>query len=121
MMKQPEKITDKEIQTVIDEYYNEHTVHGTDKPVVISENTAQAIIRSRRSREKFLNSVHDSHDMTEWYSDIRAPAGTPRFYSVRHCKRCEYEQMEHTAGRFIDPPLERRCPELPPIEKDYDI
>lgn len=116
------QITDKEIQEVIDEYYNEHTVIGTkDKPVVINEGTAEIIIKSRRRREAFLNSVHESHNMTDWHSEIRSPVGTPRFYSVRECKRCDHEQMESAAGRFIDPELERRCSMLPPIEKDFEI
>jgi hypothetical protein len=116
------EFTEKEIKEVIDEYYNEHTVVGTkDQPVVINEQTAIIILKSRKRQQEFIDSVDDSHDMTDWYTEIRAPAGTPRFYSVRHCKQCEGEQMQHPAGKFTDPPLKRRCPELPPIKKDYEI
>jgi hypothetical protein len=116
------EFTKKEIKKVIDEYYNEHTVVGTkDKPVVIDERTAVLILESRRRKEEFINSVDDSHDMNEWHTDVRAPVGTARFYSVRQCRRCGYEQGIHAAGRYIDPWLKRRCPELPPIKKDYEI
>lgn len=120
-MKEP-KFTKQQIQDVIDEYYNEHTVIGTkNQPVVVSETTAEAILRSRWREEQFINSVDHSHVMNEWHTEIRAPAGTPRFYSVRQCKRCDGEQARHPAGKFIDPELKRRCIELPPIEKDFEI
>jgi len=120
-MKSGYDFSDEELQTVIDEYYNEHTVHGTDKPVVITKQTAEYVLASRRRMEEFDNSVDDSHDMNDWHTDVRAPSGTPRFYSVRQCKRCDGEQAKHSAGRFIDPELERRCPALPRIKEDYEI
>lgn len=52
---------------------------------------------------------HSSHKMGEWYSDIRAPAGTPRFYSVRKCIVCGAEQISHPAGRFADDDLLDEC------------
>ena len=45
--------------------------------------------------------VHPSHSMSNWRSEILAPAGTPRFYSVRHCKHCTKEEWEHAAGHFF--------------------
>jgi hypothetical protein len=53
--------------------------------------------------------VHPSHEMTPARSEIRAPAGTPRFYGVRNCRRCGAEQAEHPAGRFMDAELRVRC------------
>jgi hypothetical protein len=44
---------------------------------------------------------HPSHKMTKWESEILAPCGEPRFYSVRHCEVCKEEEWEHTAGHFL--------------------
>jgi len=52
---------------------------------------------------------HPSHRMTRWTTDVRAPAGTPRFYSVRKCRKCEGEEMKHNAGHFIEE-LCKPCP-----------
>lgn len=53
--------------------------------------------------------IHQSHNMTEWRTEIRAPAGTPRFYSVRDCKACGGEESKHLAGHFIDEWLHDPC------------
>lgn len=45
---------------------------------------------------------HPSHEMTEWRTEIRAPAGTPRFYGVRECTACGGEEMQHPAGHFLN-------------------
>ena len=45
---------------------------------------------------------HSSHKMSKWYCDVRAPAGTPRFYSVRECKKCGEEEIKHPAGHFVN-------------------
>jgi hypothetical protein len=86
-------------------------VHGSDppRPVVLKDMTAAALITSRRRHEEWLDSVHESHDMTDWYGEVKAPAGTARMYSVRQCKNCEYEQYEHPAGQFVDVQLTREC------------
>jgi hypothetical protein len=47
--------------------------------------------------------------MGKAYSDVRAPAGTPRFYDVRRCADCEGEEIEHPAGQFTDDDLVRPC------------
>lgn len=52
---------------------------------------------------------HPSHVMGEERSEIRAPAGTPRFYGVRECVNCEAEEIEHPAGHFWDEELEHPC------------
>lgn len=52
---------------------------------------------------------HESHKMDEWYTDIRAPAGTPRFYGVRECKACGAEEIQHPAGHFLDDDLKYPC------------
>lgn len=46
--------------------------------------------------------------MTGWTTEIRAPAGTPRFYGVRKCKLCGEEEMKHPAGHFMEG-LEQPC------------
>lgn len=52
---------------------------------------------------------HVSHAMGEEFTDIRAPAGTPRFYGVRRCENCGAEQIQHPAGHFIDDELQVLC------------
>lgn len=53
--------------------------------------------------------IHTSHKMTEWRAEIRAPAGTARFYGVRNCAKCGGEEMKHPAGHFIDKWLYDPC------------
>jgi len=103
------KVTIEEIETVKKEYLEIHKIHGTDKPVILNDSTAEIIIRRRKYHEAYLNCVHQSHDMTEWRSEIMAPAGTERFYSYRQCKNCEYEQYYSASGEFIDVQLESKC------------
>lgn len=103
-------ISKEEIDEVKEEYLQK-TVIGSDPPipVEITTSTAEYVIRARRSHQDWLNSVDESHDMTDWRSEVRAPAGTERFYSVRNCVNCEYEMSEHPAGRFMDYQLKREC------------
>ena len=53
--------------------------------------------------------VHTSHRMGKSFTDVRAPAGTPRFYGVRKCKGCGAEEIEHAAGQFADDDLVKLC------------
>jgi hypothetical protein len=53
--------------------------------------------------------IHTSHRMGKAFSDVRAPAGTPRFYSVRRCRDCQGEEIEHAAGQFTDDDLVKPC------------
>lgn len=53
--------------------------------------------------------IHASHRMGAWFSDVRAPAGTPRFYDVRQCSGCGAEEIMHTAGQFTDDDLVKPC------------
>ena len=53
--------------------------------------------------------IHSSHRMGKSFTDIRAPAGTPRFYGIRRCRDCEGEEIEHAAGQFTDDDLVRPC------------
>jgi hypothetical protein len=103
-------ITEEEIQEIKDEFLKKSVI-GSDppEPVKVSSVTAQCIIRARRSHQEWLDSVHESHDMTDWNSQIRAPSGTERFYSVRECVNCGYEQAEHPAGQFMDYQLKHEC------------
>lgn len=50
-----------------------------------------------------------SHRMGRWRTEVRSPAGTPRFYRVRNCTKCGGEEMEHAAGHFFEGLLVR-CP-----------
>lgn len=50
-----------------------------------------------------------SHKMSKWQTDVRAPAGTPRFYSVSSCKLCGAEMIKHPAGERMDDDLTRLC------------
>jgi len=58
---------------------------------------------------KKLIKPHPSHRMGKWYTDVRCPASTSRFYTIRECKKCGYEQFIHNAGRFSDKELTRGC------------
>lgn len=53
--------------------------------------------------------IHASHRMGEAFTDVRAPAGTPRFYGVRQCEGCGAEEIEHAAGQFTDDDLVKPC------------
>ena len=53
--------------------------------------------------------VHPSHDMGEPECQIRAPCGTPRFYTVRACKKCEFECGQHAAGKYTDEEMQEPC------------
>lgn len=54
---------------------------------------------------------HESHEMTEWKSTILAPSGTERFYSIRHCKHCGYEEASGNA-HLMDYDLLKPCTSL---------
>ena len=58
---------------------------------------------------KSRGDIHESHAMGEEYCDIRAPAGTPRFYGVSECNNCGAEVIEHPAGFFMDSELFEKC------------
>lgn len=53
--------------------------------------------------------IHTSHRMGKSFTDVRAPAGTPRFYGVRQCKDCGAEEIAHPAGQFTDDALVKPC------------
>jgi len=53
--------------------------------------------------------VHASHRMSKFFTDVRAPAGTERFYSVRQCRGCKAEEIVHAAGQFTDDALVKPC------------
>ena len=55
-------------------------------------------------------SIHASHRMGDPFTDVRAPAGTQRFYGVRQCEGCGAEEIEHAAGQFTDDDLVKPCP-----------
>ncbi len=103
------EITAKEIESCKKEYFETHTYHGTDRPVVLDDKTAKYVLNGRKYHAAFLNAVHPSHDMTEWESKIMAPSGTERFYAYRQCKNCEYEPYHHPAGQFLNYQLEVEC------------
>lgn len=102
------EVTLEEIEAVKKEYSKKY-YHGTKTPIKLDEKTAIYVIQGRKLFEIYLNSVHKSHKMTKWTSTILAPCGTPRFYSIRECKKCGGEQYYAAAGRFIDPELKEKC------------
>jgi len=53
--------------------------------------------------------IHESHQMTDFKSEIRCPCETSRFYAVRECKVCGAEEIKHPAGHFFDKELECEC------------
>ena len=61
--------------------------------------------------------IHETHRMGKTYSDVRAPAGTPRFYSVCQCKGCGAEEIAHAAGQFTDDDLVQACRSPKPPSK----
>ena len=61
--------------------------------------------------------IHKSHRMGKRHTDVRAPAGTPRFYAVRQCKGCGAEEIEHAAGQFTDDGLVKPCASPPKTKK----
>lgn len=109
-MKESITVTKREIEKIKKEYREKHKVEGTNRPVILDDNLAEYILKSRKYRKQWLESVDKTHKMSKWHSEIRSPAGTPRFYGVRECKICGFEQMEHPAGRFMDEQLKRKCP-----------
>ena len=63
--------------------------------------------------------IHVSHRMGKFFTDVRAPAGTSRFYGVRQCKGCGAEEIGHAAGQFTDDDLGKLCrvPKKTPAKK----
>lgn len=53
--------------------------------------------------------IHTSHRMGKSFTDVKAPAGTPRFYSVRQCRGCKGEEIVHAAGQFTADDLVKPC------------
>jgi len=107
-----EQITKKDIEKFKKQYAEEgHMVIGSNPPIPVelSDGIAKLLIQNERRRKEWLNSIHPSHEMNEWHTEVRSPCGTSRFYRVRQCIYCEGEQAEHPAGRFIDPELLRPC------------
>ena len=102
-------VTPEEILKIKQEFYEKHKIDGTDKPVLLSDFVARIIVASRKEHENYLNSVHKSHDMTDWRTEVMSPVGTARFYQYRECKNCGGAQYYHAAGKFIDPELKEKC------------
>jgi hypothetical protein len=101
-------VTPEEIEAVKKEYSKKY-YFGTREHIKLDDNMAIYVIKGRKGHEAYMNSVHKSHKMTKWSSTILAPCGTPRFYSIRECKKCGGEQYYAAAGRFIDPELKEKC------------
>ncbi len=57
----------------------------------------------RGTKKRAIEVPHSSHRMQrKWRSEILAPAGTPRFYSVRNCIACKEEEWQSAAGHFLN-------------------
>ena len=103
------EVTLEEIEAIKKEWFETKTYFGTDKPITLDDKTAEIIIRRQKYEKEWINQVHESHDMTEWGTQIKAPVGTARFYAHRECNNCGGEQYHHPAGKFIDPELKIKC------------
>lgn len=64
--------------------------------------------RNSRLRKRLIK-PHPTHRMGKWGVEIMSPRGTPRFYTVRRCKKCGYGQMYSNSGVFNDYQMGRRC------------
>ena len=60
------EVTLEEIEALQKEWFETKTYHGTDKPIVLDDRTAEIIINRRKRHEAYINSVHESHNMTKW-------------------------------------------------------
>lgn len=98
--KNPFKPTKKEIEDY------KKTISKSNK---ISDDLASRIIEGKKRFEHWKEDINSSHEMTDWYTKIKAPAGTPRFYACRSCKNCGGEQYHHPAGKFKDSELLKEC------------
>lgn len=49
-----------------------------------------------------MQAVHPSHEMGKAVTEVLAPSGTPRFYSVKTCKKCKLREESHAAGHFLN-------------------
>jgi len=96
--KDPIKATKKEI-----EEYKRKCVNN------ISDRIATLAVEAGKRFEHWKTDIHPSHKMIDWYTDIRSPVGTARFYSCRECEVCGYEQSYAAAGRFKDHQLTEKC------------
>lgn len=103
------EVTKRDIQRIKKEFREKHKIEGTNKPVILDDFSAKLIVQNRKGFRMWKSSIHKTHKMSQWHSDIRCPASTPRFYNCRHCTKCGFEQIYHSAGRFIDSPLLREC------------
>lgn len=99
-----------------DEIARKLAVLGPYRAIVfLEENYKGAELKRRYKRVcHFIHvireeSIHSSHRLTKWKTEIRSPAGTARFYSVRHCKDCDAEEMRHAAGHFGLEQLQKEC------------
>lgn len=57
-----------------------------------------------------IKTVHPSHKMGRKRTEILAPCGTPRFYTVRECSKCGRREEAAAAGHFFNG-LEYPCTE----------
>jgi hypothetical protein len=103
------EVTKRDIQRIKKEFREHHTIEGTKKPVILDDFSARLIALNRKGFRMWKSSIHKSHRMNKWHTEVRAPAGTPRYYNCRQCTKCGGEQKYHAAGRFIDSPLLREC------------
>jgi len=72
-----------------------------DGTILTGEGNSLPCPYCKGTRKRTFEAVHPSHRMTKKRCEIIAPCGTPRFYSVRNCKKCGKEEWEHAAGHFL--------------------
>ena len=55
------------------------------------------------TKKRAITVPHSSHRMQrKWHTEILAPAGTERFYSVRSCIACGEREEKAAAGHFFN-------------------
>lgn len=91
----------------------------TGRPMVDKHGVTVKCCYCLGARKRTITVVDRSHRMSKWRSEVIAPCGTPRFYSVRHCSRCKREEWEHAAGHFFHG-LEFPCKGLSTEEIEHE-
>ena len=83
----------------------------------IDKNKKIACAYCKGTQKREEKRVHPSHKMTKFTTTILAPCGTPRFYSIRHCKVCGKTEAVAAAGHFFSG-LTEKCPEKMVADSD---
>jgi hypothetical protein len=70
------------------------------------------IMKDKKARCRGMKvEIHESHDMTPWKSTIVTLISTPRFGSIRSCRKCGAEHAKTVCGEDCHSQLITKCPE----------